>query len=252
MVAIYSITSPSGKSYIGQSWDFDKRIRIYKYQKARNQPLLNNSFNEYGFDSHEINVLHELPNDVTQDVLDTYERFYIDRFRECNITLLNIREGGSRGKHSFESRIKLSKSSTGKKMSDEAKKKMSVAKKGKRIANTENYGKYWKGRKRDSLEVKNRTENNIGKTRTNEAKDKMRASRNEWVKNNKDKVKANIKNANLSNCKPVIQLTKTGEFVKEWPSIIDAANELNVHSMGIIVAAKSASRTAKGFKWKYA
>lgn len=252
MVGIYSITSPSGKSYIGQSWDIDNRVRIYKYGKARNQPALNHSFNKYGFDSHEIKVLHELPNDVTQDVLDTYEQFYIDRFRECNIVLLNIREGGSRGKHSIESRAKLSKSSIGKKMSEEARKKMSVAKKGKRISNTENYGKYWRGRKRSLAEVQTRAKMNTGKTRTDESKNRMSESRNEWIKNNKDKVIANMKNATLSNCKPIIQLSKAGEFIKEWPSIIDAANELNIHCTGIGVAARGENKTAKGFKWKYA
>ena len=38
-----------------------------------------------------------------------YEIFYIKQYKDCNIKSLNIREGGSRGKHTEESKIRMSK-----------------------------------------------------------------------------------------------------------------------------------------------
>lgn len=250
MVGIYKITSPSGKVYIGQSWDIDRRLREYKCLRGING-ILKSSVIKYGFDSHEIKVLHELPSDVEQDVLDKYEQLYMDVFRDAGFCLMNLRGAGSRGKHCQETRIKMSDSAIGKKMSQQARMKLSVAKKGKPILNKENYGKYWRGRKKDSADIQNRAKINTGKTRTEESKSRMRESRNEWLKNNQDKLKDYIKNATLSNCKPVIQLTKAGEFIKEWPSIKNAANELNIHCTGIGVAARGKIKTSGGFKWQY-
>jgi len=125
MVTIYKISSPSGKIYIGQTWNFKRRISNYKNLTCKRQPKLYNSFLKYGVDNHEFMILHELPEDITQTILDNYEQFYMDQFRDCNIELINIREAGSRGKHSAESVEKLRKANTGRKCSEEFKKKRS-------------------------------------------------------------------------------------------------------------------------------
>src|SRR6185369_2061533 len=95
MVGIYKITSPSGKIYIGQTWNFQKRLRDYRNMKDRRQLKLFNSFQKYGFDSHEMKIVHELPVDVSQETLNTYEQFYMDAYRNCGIELLNLKEAGS-------------------------------------------------------------------------------------------------------------------------------------------------------------
>ena len=43
MIGIYKIESPSGKIYIGQSWDIDHRISDYKREYCPYQPLLQKS-----------------------------------------------------------------------------------------------------------------------------------------------------------------------------------------------------------------
>ena len=40
---IYSITSPNGKIYIGQTWNFKKRIKYYKSYSCTNQIKLLNA-----------------------------------------------------------------------------------------------------------------------------------------------------------------------------------------------------------------
>ena len=56
---IYKITSPSGKIYIGQSKDINKRFNLYKRLQCERQPKLYNSFIKYGTINHKFEVLCE-------------------------------------------------------------------------------------------------------------------------------------------------------------------------------------------------
>lgn len=140
------IQSPTGRVYIGQSWNILQRFQWYKSKKAFQQPYLYNSFMKHGVDSHEFKILHELPIDVSQEVLDRYECIYIDAYRNAGFQLMNLKEGGRGGKHHPDSveqmRSKLtgrkkpsgfganvSKIQTGRKHSDERVKNMVEAKK---------------------------------------------------------------------------------------------------------------------------
>lgn len=107
MIGIYKITSPSGRIYIGQSWDIAKRHQDYKYLKCKDLPRLYYSFLKYGYDAHKKEVIIELPSDSTQSVLDNYECFCIEQHIEAGDRMLNIKAGGSRGKHAPESIDKL-------------------------------------------------------------------------------------------------------------------------------------------------
>lgn len=100
MKGIYKILSPSGRVYIGQSINIEYRFAQYGREHIKRQPKLFNSFGKYGKNNHVFVVVHELPKDVDQNVLNEYEQLYMDLYRSCGIELLNIREGGSRGKHS--------------------------------------------------------------------------------------------------------------------------------------------------------
>lgn len=119
MIGIYKITSPSGKAYIGQSWNIKQRFNQYGAQHIKRQPKLFASFQKYGKDNHTFGLLHELPIDVSQEVLDKYEQLYMDAFSECGIELMNVRGAGSRGRHSDASKEKMSKLAKGKIISQE-------------------------------------------------------------------------------------------------------------------------------------
>lgn len=107
VVGIYKITSPSGKIYIGQSWDILGRFNRYNCNHVNKQRHLYHSFEKHGKENHLFEIIHELPFDVTQDILDRYEQVYMDAYRDAGVELLNIREGGSRGKNSEESKRRL-------------------------------------------------------------------------------------------------------------------------------------------------
>ena len=51
---------------------------------------------------------------------------------------------------------------------------------------------------------------------------------------------------------PVVQLTKDGDFIREWRSATDAANALNGERTSIVICLKGRTKTALGYKWRYA
>lgn len=127
---IYKITSPSGKVYIGQSLNIRKRWNFYRTSKAKSHPKLYNSFCKYGVDNHYFEIIHELPLDISQNIINYYEQLYMDSYRKCGIELLNIREGGYNGRHSKETIEKLRVINTGKILNEETKIKIGLKSKG--------------------------------------------------------------------------------------------------------------------------
>jgi group I intron endonuclease len=115
MVGIYKVTSPTGKVYIGQSWEVEGRLNCYRKGKCH-KGRIKNSLISHGPENHTYEIVHVLPSDVKQEVLDIYEQLYMDRYRDCGIELLNIRGGGSRGR-----------------LAETTKEKMSITKKGKPV-----------------------------------------------------------------------------------------------------------------------
>lgn len=108
MVGIYKITSPSNKVYIGQSWDI--RGRWYSHGHSKHTPFLYNSIKKYGKENHVFNVIHELPIDVSQYILDEYEKLYIQQYKSVGFFVMNMKSGGSNGKHSEKTKAELSNS----------------------------------------------------------------------------------------------------------------------------------------------
>lgn len=143
MVGIYKITSPSNKVYIGQSINIKNRWKQHKYSKSRNHnPILINSFLKYGVQSHLFEIIHELPNDVSIDVLNKYEHLYLLSYIDCGVKVLNAKGAGdSIGSHSDEIKKKISLAKKGKAswnsgktgiFSDDVRARISSSKKGKK------------------------------------------------------------------------------------------------------------------------
>lgn len=145
MVGIYKITSPNGRIYIGQSWDVRMRLYKYRYMSKNNkngQIILENSLVKHGYDNHKFEIVHELPKDITQEVLNNYEEIYLNQYKDLGFKLLNSKEAGSNGKHSQETKYKISLINRGRKrpdmiernkkmiLSEESRNKMRLAKLG--------------------------------------------------------------------------------------------------------------------------
>ena len=51
---------------------------------------------------------------------------------------------------------------------------------------------------------------------------------------------------------PIIQLTKSGEFINEWPSAHEAEHQLGIPQSNICHCLKGRYKSAGGFVWRYA
>jgi group I intron endonuclease len=102
---IYCLTSPSGKRYVGQSWNIEKRLNYYKrIDGCKGQQKIYNALKRYGFDSFSVEILDYC---FDQDQMDDAECYWI-AFYDTIKNGYNIREGGSRGQWSDEMRLLIS------------------------------------------------------------------------------------------------------------------------------------------------
>lgn len=157
IIGIYKITSPSGRVYIGQSWNIKKRW--YKYKSGAdhtNQHALRNSFKKYDAKNHTFEIIKQLPDNCDQSELDLYEIFYISHYRGHGFKMLNLRSGGMGGK-----------------LSEESKKRISLAQKGKRKANSGSFVKGQVRYPRTAEMIEKIREKNTGKKCSDETKKKL-------------------------------------------------------------------------------
>lgn len=131
MIGVYKITSPSKRTYIGQSIDIENRWIKYKnINNSKVQQKLYRSFIKYGIDNHMFEILEE----CSIDELDNTEIKWINHFK-TNKTGLNILEGGGNSrkgvKHTNETKQKMSESHLGKQDTEQTKNKKSQSAKGK-------------------------------------------------------------------------------------------------------------------------
>lgn len=106
---IYKITSPSGKIYIGQSIDIEKRWEWYKKIRCKSQIKLYNSLNKYGWDQH----ISEIIEECNSNELLERETYWKNYYKVLEIPSLCCRIDGKGGKLSKETKQKISFSSKG-------------------------------------------------------------------------------------------------------------------------------------------
>jgi group I intron endonuclease len=186
MIGIYKITSPTNKIYIGQSiniykrWNYHKKI--YKNKKSK----LYSSFLKHGVEKHDFKIIALC---LAED-LNEVEKYYIDLYQTFNNKNgLNLRDGGgSKGKMSEETKVKISKSTKGKLgkkktleqkkaqserqkgkiISKETKKKMSLVKKGKLKSNITKGKMSFYSKNRSNTHLENLSKSLTGLIKTKE------------------------------------------------------------------------------------
>ena len=128
MIGIYKITNPSGRIYIGQSTNIGLRFNHYKLMHCENQKILYKSLNKYGYDRHifEVIELCDIKN------LNDRERYWQDFYNVLNggLNCKLTQSTDKMGKHSEETKLKMSKSHYGKLKSDSHKENLRKAKTG--------------------------------------------------------------------------------------------------------------------------
>jgi group I intron endonuclease len=188
---IYKHTSPSGKSYIGQTCDLEVREKAHR--KEANCPIFYKAIKKYGWENFE----HEILSDgLTLDEANHLEAFYIRSENTLSPFGYNLMTGGGNSRHSEASKAKMSESRKGNtyclgfKHTKETKAKHSKA----LIGN-----QYAAGTKRSQDAIARSSAAAIGSKRSNEAKAKMRAA---WLlrspMTNETKAKIAFAAANIS------------------------------------------------------
>lgn len=161
MIVIYKITAPSNKIYIGQTRNYERRKKQYKYLKCESQKHLYKSLITHGFYNHEISIIKEFPKEVNQNTLNDEEKYYINHYLKLGFDLLNIKHGGAKSK-----------------MSEETKRKISISHKGKKLSleTIEKIKKFTIGRVQSEEEKKKRSSSLKGRKFTQESIEKIKNS----------------------------------------------------------------------------
>lgn len=126
---IYRITNTTtGKTYIGQTVNtLEERWRLHLVSNSQCQ-YLKQAISKYGKESFKIEMIDWATN---QTELNYKEWLWIHKENTLAPNGYNLREGGgSSGRWSDAVKAKMSQAHMGKKFSDEARKKMGLAKKG--------------------------------------------------------------------------------------------------------------------------
>lgn len=226
----------NGKMYIGQSTEIEE----YRWIKHRSRLRNNNHYNEhlqrdwnkYGEESFEFSILLE----CEENQLNTYEEYYIFELMTYDSRVgYNKNYGGSCGRHTEETKKKISESNKGKTLSEETKRKLSEAFKGE---NNPNYGKHFTEETRKKMSEAKKGENHpmYGKHHSEETKKKMSES---------------------NPSKSVVQIDlNTNEVVNTYPSTCEASRQTGFSSGNISSCCNNkyirlGNNIYKGFKWMY-
>lgn len=239
---VYKHTCPNGKVYIGITGQKPHRRWNNGNGYACNEHF-HRAILKYGWD----NIKHEILLDgLTQEQAEHEERRFISLHRSnekefgynimyeaCNVyhhspeSIAKMSDAKKGKRASEETRQKMSRSQTGRVVSAEVREKISAAQRGKsRSAHTEE----WKMLMRERCSGEKSP--CYGKRMSEEQKQKI--------------------SAHTKNKRPVVQMSLSGEVLKEYPSAKQAERETGVFNGNIIACCKKKKPTMGGYKWVYA
>ena len=182
MIGIYKIQSLSGKIYIGQSWNIRKRKSQYSRAACKKQLKLYSSIKKYGWENHIFEIIHELPFDVKQEILNEYELLYWELYNNI-FEMMNIVKPGNSRKQSEETKKKISEKAKGRVFTEEHLKNLSSS----HIGIKNNIGrKFTKEHKEKIGKTKIGNKYNLGRKMTEYNKIKLaegRAKRDNTINN---------------------------------------------------------------------
>jgi group I intron endonuclease len=226
IIGIYKITSPTDKIYIGQSVDIKSRKGHYMCLACKGQIKLYNSLLKYGWENHKFEIIEECTLGELNERETHWKKYYLEQnFQDWNKMLFcELYDRTKGGIRSEETKLKISKANKGKKYSEESKIKISLSKKGCKV---------WSKDKKFSKEHKLKISQNTKGVK----------------KNNINYIE------NKNSCKRIKQYDLNDNFIKEWNSIVEAANYYKIlpESIGNCCRRNKnilKSKTNNNYKWK--
>lgn len=231
---IYKFTNKTnGKVYIGETRDF--RVRMQKYKCSHNRGkvihLITRAMLKYGIDGFHYQVLERFPEGTPKHVLLDREEFWIRIYDATNKKIgYNISKRGRERKGfimSDEARKKISLAGIGRKHSPDTCRRMGISRSG---------DNHW------TRNLGDKTHPLIGTNISEERKKKLRDERSG--------IPRKIMYKKVNQIDPI-----SGEIINTFDSIGHAAEVLNgnrkkYHGISHVLAGND--KTAYGFKWEYA
>ena len=237
---IYILTSPSGKSYIGQTTrHIEKRFK--EHQKKNSYCVaIYNAVRRYGWENFEKDW-YECPDED----LNFDEELLVREMGTLSPIGYNLRDGGANGKSSEETKQRISEALCGEKhpmygktLSDEIKQKLRSASIGipkseehKQKIRNSHCGKILSEEHKQKL-----SEAHLGKKLSDKTKQKMSETRR-GQKHHKSK--------------KVYQYDIEGKLIGSFESGREAGRYLHNDGKKISACALDKRKTAYGFKWSY-
>lgn len=230
---IYKIINTiNNRIYIGSAFNLNGRksehFSTLRKNKHRNSKL-QNSYNKYGDE----NFLFEIIERCDKSILLEREQYYIDTLKP----FFNI--------------CKIAGNTAGRKVSDSAKLKMSIAK---------------KGIPHDPDVVRNRSAKLKGRVYSEESINNMRSGIKNMSEDAKlerikklviranNRSRESLENIATGRCKPVNQLDMDGVLIKKWSSGQEAGRVLKINKSAISACCRRIPeyKSASGYKWEFA
>lgn len=189
LCGIYGIQNklePS-KWYIGQSWDIHHRWKDYSKFRCSGQVKLYRALKKYGWENFAARIIELCDSNIPQEMLDLKETIWVNHYNSVEHGYNLTYGGGSHGKHSAESRQRMSEAQRGRVVSIETREKIAAALTGRKLSEFSE-----EHRKNLSNALKGNTIF-LGKKHSEETKEKMSIiARNRVRKPMTDEHKRNI------------------------------------------------------------
>lgn len=243
---VYKHTSPNGKVYIGITQQENPKRRWCGGNGYHKNDYFKKAIDKYGWNNFKHEILYD---GLNKEDAEQIEIELIAKYKSNDPKFgYNLDNGGSyAGKHSEQTKDKIRKTLSGRKLPEEVKEHIS-----------EGHKKYFKEHGHHSLgrklseEHKNKISEGLKKYYLNHEGHDVRGEKNPmWGK--KHKQESNRKNMlSQPNRKEIVQIDKdTGKFIKVWDSAKQAATAVGSGHSNICRACKETHRVVKGFKWRY-
>lgn len=182
---IYKHTSPSGKSYIGLTKNYDARCKQHRYTASR-CIAFQAAIAKHGWDNFTHDILVE---GITLDEANVLEARYIDEHQSLHPNGYNLTPGGKVYKISDDTRDKISSTAKGKPKSATHKAALSAVRKGR------------PGRAQTDATKAKIAEASKGKTITDEHKAKISAAQKGKVVSDETRAKMSASKIGTHNAK---------------------------------------------------
>ena len=214
-IGIYKITSPTGKIYVGQSINIEKRWKGHKNYNGIG-PKLKNSYNSHGFENHIKETIEECNLDQLNEREVYWKKYYLEqaKYDWSKVLFCELYDIGGGPK------------------SQETKSKQSLSQK-------QNLSR---------PEIIEKRKINCKISANKPGVQERAVAHTNWIKRELNRMKS-MDYSKLK--KPVIQYDLNGNFIKEWDGFIDIKKELNYDQSFVRKCCKGLQKTAYGFIWKY-